>query len=81
MSAFGMQLAGRFSARAGRILVAGSGTRQRKDVRVALEFEGHEVEETETADRTLARRSFAGCCARLRRYRRPRSDELQDNHS
>jgi two-component system KDP operon response regulator KdpE len=53
MSAFGMQLAGRFSARAGRILVAGSGTRQRKDVRVALEFEGHEVEETETADRTL----------------------------
>jgi two-component system KDP operon response regulator KdpE len=53
MSAFGMQLAGKFSARAGRILVAGSGARQRRDVRIALEFEGHEVAETETADRTL----------------------------
>lgn len=53
MSAFGMQLAGRFSAKPGRVLLAGSGTRQREDVRIALEFEGHEVEEAETADRIL----------------------------
>lgn len=48
-----MQLAGRFSVRAGRIIVAGSGSRQRKDLRLALEFEGHQVAETETADQTL----------------------------
>jgi two-component system KDP operon response regulator KdpE len=53
MSACGMQLAGRFSVRAGRIIVAGNGSMQRADLRVALEFEGHQVVETETADQTL----------------------------
>jgi two-component system KDP operon response regulator KdpE len=53
MSACGMQLASRFSMRAGRIIVAGSGSRQRRDLRVALEFEGHQVVETGTANQTL----------------------------
>jgi two-component system KDP operon response regulator KdpE len=38
---------------AGRIVVASSSARQREELRVALEFEGHWVVETETADRTL----------------------------
>jgi two-component system KDP operon response regulator KdpE len=53
MSGCGMRFAGKFSTRAGRILVAGSGSRLRKDLRIALEFEGHQVVETETADQTL----------------------------
>jgi two-component system KDP operon response regulator KdpE len=53
MSACGMQLANRFSMRAGRIIVAGSGSPERQDLRVALEFEGHQVVETETAAQTL----------------------------
>ena len=53
MSTFAMHLPGRSSMRAGRILVAGSRPRLREDVRTALEFEGHQVAETETADRTL----------------------------
>lgn len=53
MSACGMQLASRFSIKAGRIVLAGNGSQQRTDLRVALEFEGHQVVETEAADQTL----------------------------
>lgn len=53
MSACGVQLAGRFSVRVGRVIVAGNGSGQRKDLRIALEFEGHQVVEAETADQTL----------------------------
>ena len=53
MSAFGMQLAGRFSMRVGRVILAGKRSPQCADLRVALEFEGHQVVEADTADRTL----------------------------
>ena len=46
-------LSSRFIARTGRIIVAGGSAQQRKELRLALEFEGHQVAETETADRTL----------------------------
>jgi two-component system KDP operon response regulator KdpE len=39
--------------RIGRILVAGGVAQQREDLRAALEFEGHQVVETQTADHTL----------------------------
>jgi DNA-binding response OmpR family regulator len=42
----------RFFVRTGRIVVAGSSGRQRTQLRMALEFEGHLVEEAETADQT-----------------------------
>jgi two-component system KDP operon response regulator KdpE len=53
MSACGTQFANRFSVRASRIIVAGSSSPQRKDLRAALEFEGHQVVETDAANRTL----------------------------
>jgi two-component system KDP operon response regulator KdpE len=37
----------------GRIIVAGSDAEERAELRVVLEFEGHEVSEAETADQTL----------------------------
>lgn len=43
----------RFNVGAGRILVAGSGVQERKELRAALEREGHQVTEAETADQTL----------------------------
>ena len=43
----------RFTARTGRIIVASSSTQRRKELRLALEFEGHQVTETETAPQTL----------------------------
>ncbi len=43
----------RFNASAGRIIVAGSGLQERKELRAALELEGHQVTEAETADQTL----------------------------
>lgn len=39
--------------RVGRIIVASSASQQRKELRRALEFEGHQVVETETAKLTL----------------------------
>lgn len=53
MSGCGMQLASRPSLRAGRVIVAGSSSPQRKDLRIALEFEGHQVVETEAAEQAL----------------------------
>lgn len=49
----------RFSARAGRIIVAGSSAEERRELRVGLEFEGHQITETETTDRTL-RATYSG---------------------
>ncbi|MBZ5612050.1 MAG: response regulator transcription factor [Acidobacteriia bacterium] len=43
----------RFSVQPGRIIVASNGAAQRKELRIALELEGHRVTEAETADRTL----------------------------
>lgn len=43
----------RFSVKAGRILVASSSAQARKDLRIALELEGHQVAEAETVDQTL----------------------------
>jgi two-component system KDP operon response regulator KdpE len=43
----------RFFIRTGWILVAGGSARQRAQLRMALEFEGHQVAEAETADQTL----------------------------
>jgi two-component system KDP operon response regulator KdpE len=53
MSSCGMQSTGKFTMRAGRILVAGSAVRHRSDLQIALEFEGHHVVGTETAVQTL----------------------------
>jgi two-component system KDP operon response regulator KdpE len=39
--------------RAGRIIVASSSAEECKELRIALEFEGHPVTEAETADQTL----------------------------
>ena len=43
----------RLRSRGGRIVVAGSGVRERRELRAALELEGHLVAEAETADRTI----------------------------
>jgi two-component system, OmpR family, KDP operon response regulator KdpE len=43
----------KFSMKAGQIIVASSGIQQRKKLRVALEFDGHQVTESETLDQTL----------------------------
>ncbi len=43
----------RLSVKAGRILVAGSDAEERKELRIILEFEGHQLIEAETADQTL----------------------------
>ncbi len=43
----------RFSTRAGRIVVAGGDAAARRELRIGLEFEGHQVTEAETADRVL----------------------------
>jgi two-component system KDP operon response regulator KdpE len=40
-------------ARASRIVVAGSRAEQRQELRIALEFEGHEIAEAETVEQTL----------------------------
>jgi|SRR5579871_3623404 len=50
----------RFSARAGRILVASSDEQTREELRIALEFESHRVVEADTVDRTLKE-----ACSRL----------------
>ena len=50
----------RFTARTGRIIVASSSAQWRKELRLALEFEGHQVAEAETADQTLG-----GTCSGL----------------
>lgn len=43
----------RSSVKAGRILVAGSDPEERQELRIILEFEGHQVVAAETADQTL----------------------------
>ena len=43
----------RSSARTGRILVAGCGADERRELRITLEFEGHEVVEAENRERTI----------------------------
>jgi DNA-binding response OmpR family regulator len=42
-----------FSIRAGRMIVASRSARERKELRMALEFDGHQVAEAETVDQTL----------------------------
>jgi two-component system KDP operon response regulator KdpE len=42
-----------FSLSAGRMVVARSDAQERKELRTALEFDGHQVAEAETADQTL----------------------------
>jgi len=46
--------------KAGRIIVAGGDAEERKELRLVLEFEGHQVAEAETADQTLQET----CCGR-----------------
>jgi two-component system, OmpR family, KDP operon response regulator KdpE len=43
----------RFSARTGRMIVAGSCAQERKELRIALELEGHQVTEAETVEQTV----------------------------
>jgi two-component system KDP operon response regulator KdpE len=50
----------RVTARTGRIIVASNCAQERKEMRIALEFEGHQVAEAETADQTLQE-----ACSRL----------------
>ena len=45
--------ASRFSAKASRILVAGRTAEGREELRIALELEGHQIAEAETAEQTL----------------------------
>jgi DNA-binding response OmpR family regulator len=49
----------RFLVRTGRIIVANSGAQERKELRVALEFEGHQVAEAQTTDHAL-REAWSG---------------------
>jgi len=54
-----MTAAVREDAKRRRIIVAGAGAQERKELRLALELEGHHVLEAETADETL-RETWSG---------------------